>query len=41
MVLCPTCHRKMHYARVKIARSLTGWRVSLEGRDIEVRTVFD
>ena len=41
MVLCPSCHLKMHYAPVKISRTMTGWRIGLEGRDVEVRTVWE
>lgn len=41
MILCPTCHLKMHYAPVRLTRTINGWRVGMEGREVDVRTVYD
>ena len=38
IVLCPTCHRKMHYAPVELERVDVGWLIGLEGNTHRVVT---
>ena len=40
IVLCPTCHRKMHYAPVELERVDVGWLIGLEGNTHRVVTTY-
>lgn len=33
LILCPTCHRKLHYADVKYKQIDKGWKINLEGNE--------
>ena len=36
LVVCPLCHKKLHYANVKTQFLNPGWKISMEGKQITV-----
>lgn len=38
LILCPTCHRKMHYAAIGLERIDAGSRVTLDDETMEIQT---
>lgn len=36
LILCPTCHKKLHYADVRTDFLNPGWRITIEGRELTI-----